>query len=299
MGILGSLFGGSSQSSQQRQVSDSFGASMNRGSSRSSSGGSSSAVSGGSSASRDSIFSGDLLRQLYGGALGAADAINPAVATERTAQLFTGGSSILDRLAEGGAGTDYLERRLSGEGSDVLDAQIGAIGKDLGRFFTDELNPAITGSAVAAGQLGGGRQGVAQGEAMSSVLEQFATQAGNLRAADIANRDSAALGLLDRQNAAGATALGALPQLAALGRSNPSLDVYSQLSDIFGAPTVTNEATSQQFSEEQASEYAQSIAEELGISVDQAHSLLTATSKGKSSGGIIPGLGKIFSFGGG
>lgn len=298
MGILSSLFGGSKQSSQQQQKSDSFGFGLNTGTSASTSGSVSTGRSGGSSLSRDTIFSGDMLRQLYGGALGAADAIDPALATERTAQLFTGGQSILDRLGEGGAGTDYLERRLAGEGSDVLNAQIDAVGKDLGRFFTDTLNPAITGSAVAAGQLGGGRQGVAQGEAASSVLEQFATQSASLRAADVANRDAAALGLLDRQNAAGATALGALPQLAAIGQSNPSLDVYSQLSSIFGGPVVTNEASSQQFSEEQATQFAQSLAEELGISYDEAHSLLTATSKGKSNGGIVSGLGGLLGGGG-
>lgn len=275
--------GGSKSSSEQRQQSDSFGYSLSGANSSSVSGGSSFGRSGGTSLSRDTVFSGDLLRRLYGDALGAAGGIDPGLATSRIDQLFTGGSDILARLNDGGAGEDYLTRRLEGDGGDVLNAQIDAVGKDLGRFFNDTLNPAITGSAVAAGQLGGGRQGVAQGAAMSSILEEFATQSANLRAADIAQRDTAALGLLDRRNAAGATALGALPNLAAIGGSNPSLDVYSQLSDIFGGPVVTNEASSQEFSEQQASEFAQAFADEFGISYDEAHSLLTAKSKSKSA----------------
>jgi hypothetical protein len=282
----GLSFSKSKTSSEQNQQSDSFGYSLSGANSSSVSGASSAGRSAGTSSSRDSIFSSDLLRQLYGGALDTAGAIDPGLATKRIDQLFTGGSSIIDSLG-GGAGSDYLERRLSGDNSDVLNAQIDAVGSDLGRFFNDQLNPAITGSAVAAGQLGGGRQGVAQGEAMSSVLKEFASQSANLRAADITNRDSAALGLLDRQNQAGATALGALPQLAAIGTNNPGLDVFSQLSDIFGAPTVTNEASSQQFSEEQATEFAQALADEFGISYDEAHSLLTSKSKGKSIGGGV------------
>lgn len=305
MGLLSALFGGSKSSSTQQQTSDSRGFSFNRGGSSSVSGAASSGRSAGvqgsqgTSSSASRVFSEDLLRQLYGGALGAAGEIDPGLATERVGQLFTGGSSIIDRLNEGGAGTDYLERRLAGDNSDVLDAQIEAVGTDLSKFFTDKLNPAITGSAVAAGQLGGGRQGVAQGEAISSVLEEFAKQSANLRATDVANRDAAALGLLDRQNAAGATTLGALPQLASIAGNNPSLDVFSQLSDIFGGPTVLTDASSQEssfgqeFSEQQANEFATALSEELGISFDEAHSIVTATSKGKSSNGIIPGLASL------
>lgn len=309
MGLLKSLFGGGKSSASQEQTSDSQGFSLNRGVSSSVQSALSRARSAGvtgsqgTSGSTSRVFSDDLLRQLYGDALGAAGAIDPGLATERVGQLFTGGSSIIDRLNDGGAGADYLERRLSGDNSDVLNAQIDAVGKDLSRFFTDQINPAITGSAVSAGQLGGGRQGVAQGAAVSSILEEFAAQSANLRAADVANRDAAALGLLDRQNAAGATSLGALPQLAAIAGNNPSLDVYSQLSDIIGGPTVLTDASSQEssfgreFSEQESQELATALSEELGISFDEAHSLLKSTSKGSNQNGIFKSIG--LSFGGG
>src|SRR5678816_1447801 len=109
MGILGALFGGSKQSSQQTQTSDSLGYSVNRGTSSSTSGATSTGRSAGVSGSSSSVFAGDLFQQLYGNALGAASAINPAVATQRVLSLFTGGAGIIEQLAGGGAGQDYLE----------------------------------------------------------------------------------------------------------------------------------------------------------------------------------------------
>lgn len=300
MGLLSSLFGGGKTSSAQNQQSDSFGSSVNQSNASSQSGSVSSGISGGVSSSKGTVFSEDLLRQLYGGALGAAGGIDSKAANDRVNQLFTGGLGILDTLGGGGAGEDYLNRRLAGDNGEVLNGQIDALGNDLGRFFNDTLNPAITGSAVAAGQLGGGRQGVAQSGAVDSVLREFSTQAANLRATDITNRDSAALGLLGAQNQRGATQLGALGELGALASNDATLDPYKDLASIFGGPVVTTDASSSQFSEQQAQEFATSLAQELGISYDEAHSLLTATSKGKTSNGIIPGLSSLAGgFGGG
>lgn len=305
MGILSSLFGGSRTSSSQTQTQDSFGYSVNRAVSEALSGGSSSGfssgVSGSQGASRSTsgVFAGDVLQQLYQGAFGAAGAIDPRLATERVNQLFTGGSNIIQALSGGGAGEDYLTRRLSGDNSEVLNAQIDALGSDLGRFYSEELNPTITGNAVAAGQLGGGRQGVAQGVATSNILREFATQAAGLRAADVAQRDSAALGLLGAKNANAQTALAGIEGLSGLATGTEALAPYAALSQIIGGPTVLTQSEStqssfgQEYSEQQAQEFATSLAEELGISYDEAHALLTATSKGKSSGGIIPGISNL------
>lgn len=288
MGLLSSLFGGSKSQAEQTQQSDSFGYGINQSSATSSSGGRSSGLSLGSSTS--DVFASDLFRQLYTGAVGAAGSINPALATERVNQLFTGGASIIEQLAGGGAGAEYLARRLGGN-DDVLNSQVDALGEDLSRFFSEELNPAIRGSAVAGGSLGGGRQGVAQGLAAEGVTREFARGATELRSADIARRDSAALGLLSAQGANAATALNALPQLAALGSGTEALAPYAALSEILGGPTVLTQ--SEQMSSQQAEEFAMSLAEELGISYDEAHALMTAKSKGKSSGGIVPGLASL------
>jgi hypothetical protein len=283
----GASFSKSKSSSEQKQQSDSFGYSLNGSNSSSTSGGTSSGYSRGLSGSSQSVFGGDVFAQLYQQALGAAGGIDPSQAQSRVDQLFTGGSSIIDQLSGGGAGADYLTRRLSGDNSDVLNGQIDAIGNDLGRFYSENLNPAITGSAVAGGALGGGRQGVAQGIATEGVTREFATQAANLRAADITNRDNAAIGLLGAQNANAQTALGGLGSLAAIGTNNPGLDIYQQLSGILGGPTTLTESFGQEMSQQQSQEYAQAIADEFGISYDEAHSLMTSKSKGKSIGGGI------------
>lgn len=309
MGLLDSLFGGSKSSTKTQQESSSYGFSQNGATSSSVSGATSSGRSGGvsgssgGSRSTSSVFASDLLKQLYSGALTAADSINPALATDRVNQLFTGGSSIIDSLSGGGAGADYLERRLSGDNSDILEAQIGAIGSDLGSFFRDEINPTLTGNAVSAGALGGGRQGVAQAGALSDILKEFSTQAANLRAADVTNRDAAALGLLNANNANAQTAFGGIGTLAGLSSGTEALGPYAALSQILGGPTVLTDSSSEQssfgqeFSEQQADEYAQSLAEEFGISYDEAKALMTSTSKSKSSGGIFSAI--KLPFGGG
>jgi hypothetical protein len=297
----GLSFSKQKSSATQDQTSASSGLSVNSANSSSLSGGASSGYSSGATGgqsttgSQSDVFGGDLYTRLRSGALGALDSINPGVATDRVNQLFTGGSSILDRLTGGGAGEDYLTKRLSGSDSSVLDSQISALGSDLGTFLTENVNPILTGNAVAAGQLGGGRQGVAQGQAIKGSLKEFAAQAANLRAADITARDQAATSLIDLQQKGSATALQALPQLASLGSGVSALDPYLAASQVLGGPTVLTQSQGQssefgqQYSEQQANEYASSIAQELGISIDEAHSLLKSTSKGSgfSAGGYI------------
>jgi hypothetical protein len=302
MGLLSALVGGSHTKSESTQTQDSSGLQLTNNNASSNSGSVSTGVSGGvtgsqgTTGSEQSVFSGDLVRQLYSGALGAAGAIDPALATSRVNQLFTGGASILDQLEGGGAGTDYLNKRLSGDNSSVLNAQIDALGSDLGRFYKEQLNPTIVGNSISAGQLGGGREGVAQGAASDSVLRQFATQAGNLRAADITSRDNAAISLLQTQGANAKVGLDSLSSLATLGSGASVLDPYKAAGQVFGAPTALtssygqNTSFGQEFSQQQAEQYATSISQELGISIDEAHALLKSTQKGSSSNGILPAI---------
>jgi len=292
MGLLSSLFGGSKNSSETTQRQDSYGYSVSGGSSTSTSGGYSTGLSMGLTGSSQGVFGADVFQQLFQGALGAAGAIDPSLATQRVNQLFTGGASIIEQLAGGGAGAAYLEGRLSGD-NDLLNQQVDALGSDLGRFLREELNPVIRGSAVAGGALGGGRQGVAEGLAAEGVAREFTRGATELRSADIARRDQAALGLLQLTGQNSATALSSLSQLAQLGSGTEALAPYAALSDILGGPTVLTESFGQEMSVQQAEEYAQALSEEFGISYDEAHALLTSKSKGKSSGGIVPGLASL------
>jgi hypothetical protein len=309
LGPLGSPMTGASESSTDtEQTQSSSGLSINRGSSSSTSGGTSRARSMGTtgsmgrSGSSSSVFAGDVFQQLYGDALGAAAVMDPSLANERINQLFTGGMSIMDTLNGGGSDTDYLERRLAGDNGEVLNAQIDALGSDLGRFLNEQVMPGIAGDAVAAGQLGGGRQGVAEGMAVNDTMRTFATQAANLRAADVANRDAAALGLYGLKTQRGQGQLSALQGLADIGTTDASLDPYQQLSMILGGPQVLTDSFGEEssfgqtMSEEESQQYAESLASEFGISIDQAKAMLTSRSRGRGQGDIgstLTGFGNL------
>ncbi len=256
----------------------------------------SSAISGGSSFGRTSqdVFAGGLLESIYGRAAGAASTVDPSTMQAQIGQLFTGGLSILDRLS-GGAGEDYLTERLSGPGA--ADAQIEALSSDLGRFFNEQIMPGIRGSAVAAGALGGGREGVASGLAGREVMTALAREAANLRARDQQQRDQAAVELMGGRTAREATAAGFLPQLGGVSQMGfgAELSPWTQLLSAMGGPTTltTGEQGSQDF--------ARQLSESFGISEDVANSLMTMTSTSKSKGfklGIGGSGDGLFGFGG-
>ena len=201
-------------------------------------------VSESGSQSQQRIAFEDIFARLFGGAESAAAGLDPSMLTEASNFLFGAGTDFLGGLG-GDAGTQFLQNRLAGD-NQVLEEQIGLLGEDLGTFFREELNPAITGQAVAGGQLGGGRQGVAQGAASAAVTDEFRRGATALRAGDIAARDAAA-GLLAQQDlAARQTGLGALPGLAGIAEFGfgAAMQPYERLAAILGGPTVLTEASS-------------------------------------------------------
>ena len=82
----------------------------------------------------------------------------------------------------------------AGGNPDLVAAQTGQLSDVLAQQFTEQINPAITSESIRGGQLGGGRQGVAQGAAIQG--QQRALAAGNVgfQAADAARAQQAALG---------------------------------------------------------------------------------------------------------
>lgn len=207
---------------------------------------------------------------MFGGAEGAAGGLDPSMLTDAANQLFSGGQRFMDQIG-GDAGSQYLEDRLGGD-NDVLQQQIDLLGEDLGKFFSDELNPAITSQAVGGGQLGGGRQGVAQGQALQQVGDQFTRGATALRAGDIAARDAAAgtlAGNTVQGSAVGLQGLGGLADIANMGFS-ADMAPAQLLASILGGPTTLNTAGST------SADFARSFSQSYGAS--QA----TNKSKGKS-----------------
>lgn len=272
--MFGSIGASSSRSSSQ---SSSLDYSANTSGSFSDSLAQSLSRSGGSSTSR--IAFEDLFQQLYGSATGAAGraAEMSPLLSGQAAQLFTGGSQFLESLG-GGAGENYLESRLGP--NPLLDEQIGQLGSDVGRFFREELNPAVTGSSVAAGQLGGGRQGVAQGRAIDSAGRQFQRGATELRAADMASRDQAASQLMAGRTQAAGTGLSSLQGLfdLAAGGAGAEMMPYQALASIMGGPTSLTD--SEQFAEATSESVARAISEAMGFSYGTSQS--TSKSKSKS-----------------
>lgn len=261
-------FGGSNQSSSSFGQSSSFDESQ----SANISGGISQA--GSQQVSQDTIAFEDVFARLFGGAEGAAGGLDPSLLTEAANQLFSGGVGFLDRLG-GGAGSQYLESRLNAD-NPVLQDQISGLQEDLGRFFEEELLPGISSGAAGAGQLGGGRQGVAQGLAAESVAREFQRGSTALRAGDIQARDAAA-GSLESLGIQGAgIGLQNLPALQGIAESGFSADLlpYLLLSQVTGGPTVLGSSQGSSFSS--AADFAAGFSESFGRS--------QSTSRSESSG---------------
>lgn len=229
-------------------------------------------VSGGFgvSGSQQDIAFEDIFARMFGGAEGAAAGLDPSMLTNAANTLFSGGMGFMDSLGAN-AGNAYLGDRLSGDNA-VLEQQIGLLGEDIGQFFNEQLLPGITSEAVGGGQLGGGRQGVAQGLAAREAGSQFTRGATALRAGDINARDAAA-GVLGQNTIQGATAgLQGLSPLAGIADFGfgAGMAPYERLAQILGGPTTLTTAAST------SGDFARSFSESFGMSK------ASSVSKGKS-----------------
>src|SRR5262245_34551393 len=234
--------------------------------------------------STQGVWNADILQKLYGDALGAAGATNAPLFQGQAAELFNSGAGFLDQLGVG-AGEDYLQSRLTD--TSARDEQLGALRSGLGELFRNELNPAITGRAVATGTLGGGRQGVAQGAAANAIARQYATGAADIIGRDQLARDSAAgtLGQLRTQRAATGLA-GISPVMeAATAGLGARLSPYSALAGILGPAQVLTQSVSgsQQTAASQATseQVARAVSQALGFDYDTSQ--YTNQSKSKDT----------------
>lgn len=267
---IGGSSSSSRSSSESQQTSESRAGSVSGGQ----------AVSGSQSQSGQSIAFEDIFAQLFGNASSAAGGIDPSVLTGQANQLFSGGTDFLSQLQGGGVGQNFLEEQL-GE-NPLLQENIDALGADLGDFFNNELLTGITSEAVAGGQLGGGRQGVAQGAAVESVARQFAQGSRDLRNADL-DRRTAAAGTLEANRANNANiGLASLPGLfgVAQGGQNATLSPFEQLSNILGGVTTTTDSSSTSFGNSE--DFAQSFSDSFSQGTSNSDS--TSSSRSLSIG---------------
>lgn len=194
--------------------------------------------------SQDSVFLADLFSRLYGGASGAAAGINTAGITDAANQLFTEGGGFIDTLRSAAEGTDasgqYLTDRLTGGGT--VDRQVADLKTQLDAFFNETLLPGITSDAASVGQLGGERQGVAQGIAAGKVAQAFSSGVTGIMTSEQQQRDAAAAQLASQTQGAAGAGLSFLPQQFGLAQSGnmAALSPYLALAQVLGGPTVLN-----------------------------------------------------------
>lgn len=201
------------------------------------------------SSSSQSIFEADIFKRLFSGASNVAGDIDTSGLTEAANQLFTSGSGFLGDLQQASAGTDvagqFLSDRVSGEGG-FVDENIAALSEDLGQFFSEELLPGITSEAVAGGQLGGGRQGVAQGKAIETVGREFRRGSLDIRNRDLRERTEAARTLGAQKLSASQIGLTGVQQQFDLANATSLIPFspFLTLASILGQPTTLTESQS-------------------------------------------------------
>ena len=191
-------------------------------------------------------------------------------------RLFDAGTGFLDQIG-GGAGIDFLTEQLEGN-EELANEQIDLLQSDIGRFFEEELIPETVDNAVGAGQLGGGRQGVAEGRAIDTAGREFTRGALDIRSASRDRSTQIARDLAALNQSGGAAGVSAIPGLldAAGAGIDSEFSVFDRLAGILGGPTVLTD--SEQFAESDAFSLAKSIAESFNFSED------IATSRSSSSG---------------
>jgi len=201
------------------------------------------------SRSSETLAFQDIFSSLFSGASGAAGSalMGAGELSGFARQLFTGGLDVLDSLG-GDAGSAYLADRLSSS-NPVLADSLAALEEDTGRFYREQIRPEIVGRGVATGNLGGGRQGIADAMGVETATREFTRGALQLRQADIAQRDAIAESVADRSLTGAGLQFQALPELLGLAErgNNQSLGIYSTLSDILGSPITLSESIAEQF----------------------------------------------------
>lgn len=276
-----SVGGGKSNSqSQQTSSQDAYGynttESVDKSRSQSQSG------SMGASESTQDIAFKDFFAKLYQGSAGAADKALTAGAPQLmqiASQLFTGGTEFMQGLKDN-SGVQYMQDRLQNDS--VVGQQIGQLKTDIGDFFQDEINPAITSRAAVSGNLGGGRQGVAQGLAAQAAAKQFTSGAVALRANDQQQRDSIAGQIAQNSLQAANTGLGALPSLLDIAErgANAELGIYSNFASILGGPQTLTQSHAADFSQAISQSAADAYSKSFGENT--SHGEAQGTSKSSS-----------------
>ena len=178
-------------------------------------------------------FSGQLGGALLGQGLGGLSSLGQFAQGAGGQQAGFGqaqqaGQNLLGAQTQGGLGQLALARQAFGQ-NPALGEQIGQLGTDITRQFQQGLLPGIQAEAVGAGQLGGGRQGVAQGIGIQSALDAFQRGATDLRGQDIDRQLNAAQALGGLQQQGFGQQIGAQQAAGQLGLGQQGQGLAGQL----------------------------------------------------------------------
>jgi len=133
------------------------------------------------------------------------------------------------------AGTAARDRMAGlGDPSGQIAAQDASLQEGLGQLFSNQIMPSIQGNAIAAGGLGGGRQGVAEGQAAGDIASAYAQARGDIvaRANQGATQANALIPGMN-QSIAG----------SALGQYGGGMDMLGMFSQLLGQPQVLSQGS--------------------------------------------------------
>jgi hypothetical protein len=130
-------------------------------------------------------------------------------------------------------------QQFSDPNNSMVQGNIDRLGQNLGEQFNNQILPGIQSNAIQGGQLGGGRQGVAQGLAAQGMQNAFAQGASNIQNNAFNQAQQASqFGSQFNQNQA-------LAGIGALGQQQQfALSPFQGLAGIFGSPTVIGQGSS-------------------------------------------------------
>lgn len=128
-----------------------------------------------------------------------------------------GGMAGLANTAAGGTDMmNSLEQRASGQQNPFLQGNINALGTNINQQLGQQMQM-IGGQAGQAGQVGGGRQGVAEGLAVQGAQRQFSQGANQMLSQDYQNQGAYAQEFMGAQQGAMGGYMDALGQQMNLG----------------------------------------------------------------------------------
>lgn len=155
------------------------------------------------------------------------------------------------QLIQGAQQNPFLQglQQQAGGNPELVAAQTQQLGTDIGQFFQQQILPGISRQATGVGQLGGGRQGVAQGLAAQGAGQAFQRGAVGFQQADAQRSLQAGLGGGQLALGGAQTGLEGLSGLQGLLESPFGTQMQSLMALLasIGGPTVLSEqqATSQ------------------------------------------------------